>query len=220
MVDHGLIRAERHREAYVSAFDGHSIPLSSEAPVQFVLRQADGNHEVILLLLSSREAELNFQGLADLFLKKLWIQHEKWRDGGITFVRFVTPFSTLLIDRNRLEFDREITLVGSGILHEPDKIRFLAHFRSADDSLLADYSLAVHVIDPSSGERVAQSDSGVGPGRKVRTVSDLDLSQLPPGVYEVQVALYDWRTGERLIARDLQTGLVSDVHVLQRFPWG
>lgn len=220
VVDHGLIGAERHREAYVSAFDGHGIPLSSETQVQYVLRQAGGSHEVILLLLNSREAELNLQALVDLFLQRLWIQHETWRDGGITFVRFVTPFSTLLIDRNRLEFDREVTLVGSGILHETDKIRFLAHFHSADDSLLADYSLAVHVIDPSSGERVAQSDSGVGPGGRVRTVSDVDLSALPPGVYEVQVALYDWRTGERLIARDLLTGLVSDMHALQRFHRG
>ena len=220
VVDHELMGMNRQIEAYVIAFDGHSFPLSPETTSQRLLRAADANHELALLLPGSRETELNLQRHVDFLLRRLWIQHEMWREDGMTLVRFVSPFSTLLIDRSQLTWDQNITLVGSGIIREPGKIRFLAHFRSADENLLADVSLAVHVIDPSTGERVAQNDSGVGPGKRVRKVSDVDVSALPPGDYEVHVALYDWQTGERLIARDLQTGAVSDMHVLQRFRIG
>ena len=92
-----------------------------------------------------------------------------------------------------------------------------AHFRSADELLLAHYSPAVHVIDPRSGERVAQGDTGIGPGFIVPFRSEIDISALPPGDYEVRVALYDWQTGERLSARDLETDEVSDMHTLHRF---
>ena len=76
-----------------------------------------------------------------------------------------------------------------------------AHFRSADEAPLDIYSLAVHVIDLNSGVRVAQGDVGVGPGAIVPLRSEIDVSALPPGDYEVRVALYDWRTGARLSAQ-------------------
>ncbi|MCY4526053.1 MAG: glycosyltransferase family 39 protein [Anaerolineaceae bacterium] len=220
VVDEKLIAPNRQMEAYVIVFDGHSIPLFPDTSSQRLLRGADANHEVVLLLRSSMEADLHLQSHVDFFLQRLWIHHQSWREDEITFVRFVSPFSTLLIDQNQLEYDQEITLVGSGILRETDKLRFLAHFRSRDENLLANYSLAVHVIDPSTGQRVAQSDQGVGPGSHVRSVSDIDIRALPPGDYELQVALYDWQTGERLNARDLQSGAVSDMHVLQQIRIG
>ena len=34
---------------------------------------------------------------------------------------------------------------------------------------------------------------------------------------KLRVALYDWQTGERLPARDLETDEVSDMHMLHRF---
>ena len=83
--------------------------------------------------------------------------------------------------------------------------------------LLSRYSLAVHVLDSSSGERVGQGDSGVGPGFIVPFRSEIDISALPPGDYELHIALYDWQTGARLSARDLVTDEVSDIHTLHRF---
>ena len=79
------------------------------------------------------------------------------------------------------------------------------------------HSLAVHVIDVNSGERVAQGDVGVGLGTFFRLASEIDISALPKGEYEVRVALYDWKTGARLGARDLDTDVVSDIHALHRF---
>ena len=123
-------------------------------------------------------------------------------------------------DDDRLSFDRDIQLTGSRLTLRDTVLRLEAGLRSADDYLLNHYTLALHVIDPRTGERVAQGDVGVGPGAFVPVRSDVDLSHLPPGDYEVHVALYDWQTGERLMASDLQTGLVSDMHVLRRFQIG
>ena len=117
----------------------------------------------------------------------------------------------------RIVFDRNIWMAGPDVRVEDGSLSLFAGLGSQDDYLLAHYSLAVHVIDPRSGERVAQGDVGVGPGSFVPVRSDVDISALPAGAYEVQVALYDWQTGGRLDARDLATGEVSDMHVLHRF---
>ena len=119
-------------------------------------------------------------------------------------------------DNDRLSFDREIQLTGLWHTQNDGVLRLEAGLRSADDYLLSHYTLALHVIDPRNGQRVAQGDVGVGPGDFVAVRSNMDISALPPGEYELQVALYDWQTGERLNARDLHTGTVSDMHVLQR----
>ena len=219
-VDERLLGAKRRTEAWLSAFDRKRLASYAGQSSQTLLERTRGNHEVVLLLRSSMENDLHLQDHVEFFLQKLWIQHQAWSEGGLTLVRLVTPFSTLLVDKRPLEFGQGITMVGSGILREPDKLRFLAHFSSADDAILANYALAAHVIDPESGRRVAQKDLGVGPGSYARTVNDIDVSALAPGVYELHVALYDWQTGERLMARDLQTGAVSDMHVLQRFRIG
>ena len=63
----------------------------------------------------------------------------------------------------RLAFDSNIQLTAPEITLRDGLLRLDAHFRSADDYLLSRYSLASHVID-QSGERVAQGDTGVGPG--------------------------------------------------------
>ena len=98
-------------------------------------------------------------------------------------------------------------------------LRLDAHFRSADEQLLARYSLAVHVID-QPGQRVAQGDTGVGPGAIVPLRSEIDISALPPGEYELRISLYDWQTGTRLLARDPVTDVESDMHTLHRFRLG
>ena len=117
----------------------------------------------------------------------------------------------------RLEFDSDIRLSTPEITVQNGLLRLDAHFRSADETLLARYSLAVHIIDSRTGQRVAQGDIGVGPGAIVPLRSEIDVSALPPGKYELRVALYDWRTGARLLARDLETGASDDFHTLHRF---
>ena len=117
----------------------------------------------------------------------------------------------------RLQFDSGIALTGPDIRIEDGELRLFAGLRSLDENLLARYSLAVHVIDVLTGERVAQGDVGAGPGAFVPLRSQIDISALPSGDYEVHLALYDWQTGARLPARDPGTGTVSDIHSLYRF---
>ena len=120
----------------------------------------------------------------------------------------------------RLQFDSDIQLTGPDIRLEDSLLRFHAGFRSADDYLLAHFSLAVHIIDSLSGERVAQGDVGVGPGSFAPVSTEIDISALPPGDYELRVALYDWQTGARLPARDPVTGASGDIHTLDSFRIG
>lgn len=118
----------------------------------------------------------------------------------------------------RLAFNSDIELTGPEIrLAEDGRLHLYAGLRSADEGLLANYSLAVHLIDVNSGARVAQGDVGIGPGAFVPAGSAIDVSALPSGEYEVHIALYDWQTGARLPARDLETGQVGDMHVLHSF---
>ena len=143
---------------------------------------------------------------------------EEW---GLTLERYALHSVENCPDRpTRLAFERDIQLTAPEITLGDGRLRLDAHFHSVDETLLARYSLAVHVIDPRSGQGVAQGDTGVGPGAIVPLRSEIDVRDLPPGEYELHVGLYDWQTGERLLARDLETGEVGDMHMLQRFRIG
>ncbi len=142
-------------------------------------------------------------------------------DWGYSLERYALHSVKNCPDRTvRLVFDSDIQLTAPEITVSDGLLRLDAHFRSADATLLARYSLAIHVIDPRTGERIAQGDTGVGPGAIVPLRSEIDVSALPPGNYDVRVALYDWQTGERLSARDTETGAVSDMHTLENFCLG
>ena len=93
-------------------------------------------------------------------------------------------------------------------------LHFESGLRSVDDYLLASYSLAVHVINPRNGERVAQGDVGVGPGAIATISSEIDISALPPGGYEL-LALYNWQTASA--SAPVTSSRISDIHTLHRF---
>ena len=118
----------------------------------------------------------------------------------------------------RLEFEAGIRLIEPIIAD--GTLRLDAHFHSEDHALLARYSLAIHVIDPRTGERVALGDTGVGPGHIVPLRSEIDVSALPAAEYELRVGLYDWRTGAGLPGRDVESGASGDMHTLQRIRIG
>ena len=138
-------------------------------------------------------------------------------ESGFTLERYALRMENCPARPVRLEFDSGIRLTAPIITISDGLLRLDAHFRSADATLLARYSLAVHVIDPRTGERVAQGDVGVGQGTLVPVASVVDVSALPPGEYELRVALYDWQSGERLLARDTETNEVGDMHTLHHF---
>lgn len=120
----------------------------------------------------------------------------------------------------RLEFEEGIVLSGLAFKQSDGLLRVEAILRSAEYHLLDQYSLAVHLVDTSTDARVAQGDTGVGPGNFVPLHSEIDVSTLSPGEYEVQLALYNWRTGARLLARDLVSGVSAGIHVMHQFRIG
>ena len=181
------------------------------------VRPVHAAHPYIWLLYLSKDRV----GFADLPQQLDRVLCERVLDEwGFTLERYALHSVENCPDRTvRLAFDSDIQLTAPEITVSDGLLRLDAHFRSADDYLLSRYSLAVHVID-QSGERVAQGDTGVGPGAIVPLRSEIDVSALPRGEYELRVALYDWQTGARLPARDLETGETGDMHTLQRFRIG
>ena len=119
----------------------------------------------------------------------------------------------------RLEFDGGIQLTGPEVRLDTGVLRLYAGIRSADPALLDQFSLAVHVVD-AGGTRVAQGDQGIGPGAFVPLLGEIDLNDLPSGRYTLLLALYDWRSGARLPARDTHNGAVADMHALHEFHIG
>ena len=203
------------RGLYSSLLDQNfnSIPVEGEFLLENI-RETYKAYPFIWLLYPSRDGALvkdltDGEGLAHCELAV-----DEW---GFALERLARSGARCASDARRLEFANNIRLTWSGISLSDELLRFEAGLRSVDDYLLANYSLAVHVINPRNGERVAQGDVGVGPGAIATTSSEIDISALPPGDYEVRVALYDWQTGARLSARDLETDAISDIHTLHHF---
>ena len=69
---------------------------------------------------------------------------------------------------------------------------------SVDETIpMGKYSYGVHVSD-TSGQLVMQFDEGLPNAGDVCTSVSLDWQSLPDGIYEVNLLVYDWQTGERL----------------------
>ena len=191
----------------------NALPVEGEFLLENI-RETYTAHPFIWLLYPSRDGALikdltDGEGLAHCELAV-----DEW---GFALERLARSGARCASDAWRLEFENNIRLTWSGISLREELLSFEAGLTSVDDYLLASYSLAVHVINPRNGERVAQGDVGVGPGAIATTSSEIDISALPPGDYEVRVALYDWQTGARLSARDLETDAISDIHTLHHF---
>ena len=142
---------------------------------------------------------------------------DRWR---ALLERWAPSIEDCPVNPLRLEFEQNITLVRQAVMLSEDLLRLEAAIRSPEDNYLKYHSLAVHIIDVNSGERVAQRDVGVGPGDFLRLASEIDISTLSPGDYELQVALYNWKTGARLSARNTVTGADGDMHTLHHFRLG
>ena len=129
---------------------------------------------------------------------------EEW---GYTLERYALHSVDNCPDRPvRLVFDSDIQLTAPEITISDGLLRLDAHFRSADDYLLSAtpspcMSLIRAQASASPREIPASALASSSPSA-VKSTS----ARLPPGEYELRVALYDWQTGERLLARGLETG--------------
>ena len=185
-------------------------------PLKHVLRLHAKNPYLWLIFHSQDEAHM--ESLAAV-LDRLVCERVRVA-GGYTLDRLARSPVHCPTSPARLQFDSDIQLTGPDIKLQDGLLRLYAGLRSVDKDLLARYSLAVHINDVNTDERVAQGDVGVGPGFFAPVSSDIDVSALPPGDYEVRLALYDWQTGARLPARDAVTGASGNMHTLHSFRIG
>ena len=215
VMDRELIGEGRVYELYTGGYDKRRRWLESYTTSDQLLRRTLDSDLVWLVSRSSQEEALHLPSHIERFRQDGWIHSRPWQDSEVTLELLLSPLSTA---SGRLQFESAATLLAPDeVLLRDDRLLLWVGLRSDDETFLNRHSLAIHIIDPRSGKRVAQGDTGVGPGTFVRLRSEIDISALPPGDYEVRVALYDWQTGERLSAHDLETDLVSDMHTLHHF---
>ena len=199
VLDRSLLGGGRVYELYTGAYDKRRGWLETHTTSDRLLRRTQDSNLVWLVSRSSYEQILHLPSHIERFKQDGWIHSRPWQDSVVTLDLLLSPLSTA---RGRLQFESAATLLAPDDLQLRDgRLLFWAGLRSDDETFLDRHSLAIHIIDSRSGVRVAQGDTGVGPGTFVRLRSEIDVSALPPGDYEVRVALYNWQTGERLSAR-------------------
>ena len=218
LVDPFAFRYEnRSYELYTGAWGPRRVPLHADTAITEAIERALEREGVWLLYRTAFEEALHVPEIVEQLRQEGWPLSLDWQDGEVTLRQLRSPLRLRENDQVALEFNGQIRWAGSWIALQDERLLTRVDLQGADHNSLSDYSLALHVIDPRTGQPVAQGDVGIGPGTCIPVRSNIDISALPPGDYELQVALYAWQTGERLIARDSQTGTVSDIHVLQRF---
>ena len=221
-----MFRGIRIHEFYTGVYGDRRVELEDKLSSDEFLERAQGHDTLWILLRSTQLGSpqddfLNVHAYLKRFRKEGWFRCRSRQKDGMTLELLLSPFPPEMLNQARLQFENDIELFAPVAPELSDGLlRLRANLGSADVTLLARYSLAIHVFDARSGERVAQGDTGVGPGDVVPLCREIDISALPPGNYELRVALYDWQTGERLTARDPVTGASGDIHTLHRFRLG
>ena len=117
-----------------------------------------------------------------------------------------------------MRFGEEIELAASGVeLVTADTLRVDLLLHSDEITAMTAYSVAIHVFAVETGEKAAQGDQGLWLGRYNPVRSEIDISALTPGEYEVRIGLYNWQTLERLEGVDLASGVAANLLPLSRF---
>ena len=221
-----MFRGGRIHELYTGVYGDRRVELEEKLSSDAFLERVQGFDTLWILLRSTQlgspqDDYLNVHAYLKRLRKEGWFRCRSRQKDGITLELLLSPFPAAMLNQARLQFENDIELFAPVAPELRDSLlRFRANLGSADVSLLARYSLAIHVNNARSGERVAQGDTGLGPGAVVPLCREIDISTLPRGEYELRVALYDWQTGARLSARDTETNEMGDMHTLQRFRLG
>lgn len=204
-------------ELYTGDWGTRRLTLRPETPVADLPPLVAGFDRITVLYRNSAADRLNIEAIGERFSQAGWLRKQIWQDDKVTMVTLDAPSTHVPDDHAGLIFDRNVRLRRANMELQDGILRVRGVLISNDEFLLTDHSLAVHVIEPGTGNRVAQHDVGIGPGNLVPYLSEIDASDLAPGSYEVQVALYDWQTGERLNALNPETGAQGNMLVLHQF---
>ncbi len=115
----------------------------------------------------------------------------------------------------RFDFGEGIILAEPDVALQDETLLVDLLFRSNDAQKLYHFSVSLQLYQLATQRWVAQQDLGIGPGNIIPLHAEIDTGPLSPGEYALRIALYNWESGERNVARDLALGHVSDIHTLQ-----
>ena len=176
-IEQSLFRGSRDYEFYTGFYGDRRVHLKQGIASASLLEHAQGLDKVWLILRSSVANILHAPNHIDHFRKAGWFHCRSWKEDGVTMELLLSPFPAYLTNQARLQFENDIELFAPVAPELRDGLlRFLSNLSSADATLLARYSLAIHVFEARSGERVAQGDTGVGPGTYVPLCREIDVS--------------------------------------------
>ena len=135
------------RSLYSNLLDQNfnALPVEGEFLLENI-RETYAAYPFLRLLYPSRDGALirdltDGEGLAHCELVL-----DEW---GFTLERLARSEARCASDERRLEFENNVRLTWSGFSLRDEMLRFEAGLTSIDDYLLANYSLAVHVINPA-----------------------------------------------------------------------
>ena len=118
----------------------------------------------------------------------------------------------------QFQFGEDIELAASGVEQvtgETLRVNLLMH--SDQITAMTAYSVAIHLYEVESGEKVAQGDQGLWIGRYNPLRSEIDIGTLEAGEYELRIGLYNWQTLEHLQGVDLTSGATAELLTMSRF---
>ena len=213
-------------ELYTGGYGERRLALRDDASVAALESQLQGYGRVLLFY----DPDDRTPGaLAERLRLQGWFRcHSAAWGERLRLERFHAPWPAGAAIQERLQFEEVATLlVAEEARPHKGLLRLRVQLQGIGGGILAPWSLAVHVIDPRTGERVALGDTGVGhdavanlPDAVVPLCSEVDVSALTAGEYELRVGLYNWQTGELRPGRDVESGASGDMHMLQRFRVG
>lgn len=109
--------------------------------------------------------------------------------------------------QSRLLFGDRFSLVDSDIQMSDDSgaVDVVLAWRMSDGAPIHAYSATVQLFN-DDGEKVAQNDYGLAATAFSCNSVRFDLAVLPAGTYRLEIAVYNWQTGESLTAYNPATG--------------
>ncbi len=123
-----------------------------------------------------------------------------WRGEGLTFAQTEPSYAKPSIATEiEVSFGEQIKLLGYDEVVSGDQLNLVLHWQALVDGL-DDYYQFAHLIDPVSGEILAQHDgmprfetyptSQWSAGEFVSDPAFIDLTDIPPGSYQIAIGLY------------------------------
>ena len=203
---------------YLKPFPYSRYYFESTEHDQIAFSQAAQEHLRVWLLADGADGELHDEMKADLAGGLILCERFLDREDLVLELYSWSPAHCPSDASAQIRFGEDIELAASEVgIVASDTLQVDLLMQAEENTAMTAYSVAIHVFAVESGEKVAQGDQGLWLGRYNPVRSEIDISTLTPGEYEVKIGLYNWQTFERLAGEDLTSGVTADLLTVSRF---